>query len=159
MSELRLTVLLVSAAAFFAALAIWPWLPSATALRPGAGAAGPAAGTGTIAALPPLANFAATIERPLFSPSRRPAAADRPAPAGTSIEIRYRLQGLVTAGHERRALLKEAAGQHRLEVGEGDMVEGWTVKRIEQDRLVLSSPSGEATLTLGQAGAGAPTRP
>ena len=154
-----LTLLLASAAAFLAAAAIWPWLPSATASRPTAETARPAADSGAIAGLPPLASFAATVERPLFSPSRRPATADRQAPPGTNIEIRYRLQGLVTAGHERRALLKEAAGQRRLEVGEGDAVEGWIVKRIEQDRLVLSSSTGEATLTLGRAGAATPTKP
>jgi hypothetical protein len=43
-------------------------------------------------------------------------------------------------------------------VGSCDAVEGWIVKRIEQDRLVLFSPAGEKTLTLGRTGA-APAKP
>ena len=54
----------------------------------------------------------------------------------------YRLLGLVTAGPTRRAWLAE--GTRNFEIGEGDMLEGWTVQRIEQNRLVLSSPAGEA---------------
>jgi hypothetical protein len=69
------------------------------------------------------------------------------------------LQGLITAGQEKRALIADAASSRRLEVGEGDSVEGWIVKRIEQDRLVLSSPAGEAILTLRRTGTPPPAKP
>ena len=159
MSELRLAQSLTLAAALIAALAIWLWLPENIASRRSPEAPSPAADWGVIASLPPLASFAATIERPLFSPSRRPAAMAPTALPGATIEIHYRLQGLITTGRERRALLKEAASQRKIEVGEGDVIEGWIVKQIEQDHLVLSSPVGEATLTLGRTGAASPAKP
>jgi type II secretory pathway component PulC len=103
-----------------------------------------------LAALAPFVDYAATIERPLFSPSRRPEAAAA-APNASGIASRYRLQGLVIAGTTRHALVTEIAGGHTQELGEGDALEGWTVTRIEQDRVTLTSPAGEATLALPRA--------
>jgi type II secretory pathway component PulC len=71
------------------------------------------------------------------------------------IDGRYRLLGLVIAGSARHALIAPIAGGRTLELGEGEAVDGWTVTRIERDRVVLSSPAGEATLGL----TGSPTDP
>jgi type II secretory pathway component PulC len=87
--------------------------------------------------LPGLAAYAAIVERPLFVPSRRP-----PPDVTSSIEGRYRLLGIVGAGAKRRAFV--ADGTRRIEVGEGDAIDGWTVKEIEQDRVLLTSPAGDA---------------
>jgi hypothetical protein len=147
-------VALAAANLLVAALAIWPWVPeSAHTLR--LPAARSVADAPTLASLPPFTEFATTSERPLFSPSRRPPAAEQ---RGTSaLEGRYRLQGLVITGSARRALVAEIAGGRRFEVGEGEAIEGWVVKRIERDAVVFASPSGEATLTLRNATQ--PTKP
>jgi hypothetical protein len=55
-----------------------------------------------------------------------------------------------------------ADGERRFEIAEGATLEGWTVARIEQDRVLLSSSSGRAVLTLRRAaelGAEAPAAP
>jgi len=141
-----LTLALAALCALLAGAALWPWLPASEAAPRPPETARPAASANPFAALPPLADFSATVERPLFSPTRRPAAN---APAFTGgIGERWRLQGLLVAGKSRRAQLAEIAGGRILELGEGDKLEGWTVKKIEQDRLLLSSPAGEATLTV-----------
>jgi general secretion pathway protein N len=126
-----------------AAAAVWPWIaPPVPAVRasapPTAKQAPPA-----VAPLPPLASYAATIERPLFAPSRRPAPGAAAAP---SSETRFRLLGVVATGAKRRAFL--ADGTRRIEAAEGEVVDGWTIKQIGQDRVLLTSPAGETTLKL-----------
>jgi len=110
-----------------------------------------------LAPLGPFVAYAATIERPLFSPTRRPASLAA-APGAAAIEGRYRLQGLVIAGTARHALVTEIAGGRTRELGEGDALEGWTVTRIEQDRVMLTSPAGEAMLALPSAASPDPAK-
>ena len=102
--------------------------------------------------MPPLTKFSVIGERPLFSPSRRPVAGEKAAHAGPGVEQRYRLLGLLNTGDARRALLAE--GKRRFAVSEGAMLDGWRIARIEHDRIVLSSPAGEAVLQLQPAAAG-----
>ncbi|MBV9863378.1 MAG: hypothetical protein JO267_14665 [Alphaproteobacteria bacterium] len=139
----------MAAIAALVLLAIWPWFAGDGAALPQLPPPPPSGG-GALPSLPPLASFAAIAERPLFSPSRRPSMTDRGS-AAAALAGRYRLLGLVTTRDGRRALM--ADGSRTVELGEGDAVEGWSIKRIEQDRLVLSSPAGEAVLTLRQAAA------
>ena len=143
--ELRLNHLLGAAAAALVALAVWPWLISPAPARSVAAALDTAAAQ-PVPSLPPLARFAAISERPLFSPTRKPAPGEKAAPAGPGIDQRYRLLGLMNTGDSRRALLAE--GKRRFVIAERGILEGWTVARIEHDRVVLSSPAGEAVLIL-----------
>ena len=145
MIALRLDHALTAGALCFVALAVWPWLvppipetrPLAT--PPTAPAAPP------LTALPPLVSFAATVERPLFSPSRRPAA-NAPTTAAPAAESRYRLVGIVASGTKKTAFI--ADGGRRAQIGVGDAFDGWTVKEIGQNRVTLASPSGEMVLKL-----------
>ena len=143
---LRLNHLLAAGAATLAILAVWPWLQSASVATSSATLDAAASTAPELAVLPPVSRFSAIAERPLFSPARRPAPGEKAAPAGPGIEQRYHLLGLVSAGATKRALLAE--GKRRFAIGEGAALEGWTVTRIEHDRVVLSSPAGEAVLTL-----------
>ena len=127
-----------------AAIAVWPWLPIRAPAEPARTVTPAEDSAPRLASLAPFATFAETSERPLFSATRRPS----PAAAMIGIGSRYRLQGLVIAGAARHALIAPIAGGRALELGEGETVEGWTVTRIERDRVVLSSPAGEATLGL-----------
>jgi hypothetical protein len=137
---------LVAAAVFLGALALWPWVVSPPLAALTVPAANQTAKPAMPAALPPLASFVAVGDRPLFSPSRRPARAEAVAPVNTALENRYRLIGLVTTENARRAWIAE--GARHFEIGEGDMLDGWKIVRVERDRLLLSSPAGQATLTL-----------
>ncbi|HZT87897.1 MAG TPA: hypothetical protein VFA12_08005 [Stellaceae bacterium] len=141
---LRFDHALGAAAALLTALAVWPWLPHPP--PPAISVAAPASPAAPPALeLPPLASFTAVVERPLFSSSRRAGGGAKQAP-GAAFAGRYRLLGLIAAGDDRRALLAE--GPRVVELKEGDAVEGWRIKRIEQDRLILSSATGEAVLNL-----------
>ncbi len=135
---------LVAATLALAALTLMPWLPGrfapASVPAPAQGEALP-----RVPALPPFADFAAIAARPLFAPTRRPDAAR----AASAIETRYRLLGIVIAGAARHALLAPIAGGPALELAEGGAVEGWTVRKIESDRVLLASPAGaDASLAL-----------
>jgi hypothetical protein len=141
---------LAGAAVLLSLLAIWPWVAPQAAPGRATAAADTPPPPPAIADLPPLATFRAVFERPLFSPSRRPPADEATPVLGIGIAERYRLLGLLTAGQARRALLAE--GARRFEVAEGAALDGWTVTRIEQDRVVLSSPGGETELRLHRAG-------
>jgi hypothetical protein len=142
---LRLDHLLGGATAACALMAVWPWLfPPVPATRPlaTAPASTPAP---ALSALPPLTNFSAIVERPLFSPSRRPPPGVSAA-AGPLVASRYRLLGVLATGPKKRAFL--ADGARRVDVAEGERLDGWTVKQIGADSVRLSSSDGEAVLTL-----------
>jgi hypothetical protein len=127
---------LAVATAAMALLALLPWVMGGAVptLRPPA----PSETLPRLAALPPYSDFAEITARPLFSPTRRPDAASIPI----GIEARYRLLGIVIAGTARHALLAPVAGGAALELAEGGSVEGWTVQKIERDRVLLVSPAG-----------------
>lgn len=148
--SVRLNHVLGAAAIVFVVIAAWPWLfRPVPAIRPLA-APPTSAATPTLAPLPPLGIFAAIVERPLFSPSRRPQPGAGAA-LGTSIESRYRLIGIVATGPKKKAFIVE--GARRFEIAEGDTLDGWTVTEIGQDRVRLTSPAGEAALKLVPAAA------
>lgn len=160
MTDWRLRLPLSLAALVLAAAAVRPWLPDHAATPvPQPTARQAASAPARLAALPPLTHFAATIERPLFSPSRRPAAAPAAGLSGAALTRRYRLQGIIAVGAAKRALLIDRKGGRRLDIGQGETIDGWTVKRIAPDRLILASPAGEATLRLDNGAAAAtPTK-
>ncbi len=142
---LRLNLMLGGAALFLAGFAAWPWLvPPVPAVPPLI--AGPtAASAPALAALPPLASYAAIVERPLFSPSRRPAPGAEPAAAASTVS-RYRLLGIIGSGPKKSAFV--ADGARRIEIDAGGTLDGWTVKEIGQDSITLTSPTGDAVLKL-----------
>ena len=146
----RLNHVLAGAAVLLTVLAIWPWVAPASAPGLSAEVSEAAPPAQAIADLPPLATFSAVFERPLFSPSRRPPPDEKVPALDGGVAARYRLLGLLTAGETRRALLAE--GSRRFEIAEGAALDGWIVARIEQDRMVLSSPVGETVLKLHRVG-------
>ena len=155
MPALRLNHLLGGAAAACAAIAAWPWLsPPVPATRP-LTAASVSAPAPALAALPPLTNFSAIVERPLFSPSRRPPPGA--ATAGPSVASHYRLLGVVATGAKRRAFLSD--GTRHVDVAEGERLDDWTVKQIGTDSVLLSSSEGEAVLKLKPAAAEPSAKP
>lgn len=147
---LRLNHMLGLASVVLAAATAWPWLvPPVPSVRPLAPAPASAPAP-AVAALPPLASYAAVVERPLFSPSRRPPPGAS-AIQGPSIESRYRLVGIVATGPKRKAFIAE--GTQRRQIAPGDTLDGYNVSEIGEDRVKLTSPSGEAVLKLAPAAA------
>lgn len=97
---------------------------------------------GTLEPLPPLEEYASIIERPLFLPDRRPPeeAPDQPdvAPPEEPTDLAgVDLNAVMITSKVISAWLRAPSSQELVRLRIGDDFEGWTVSRIEPDRLVL----------------------
>jgi hypothetical protein len=106
---------------------------------------------------PAPASFAALLERPLFSPTRRPpqaAPAPPPEPAAQAPPeppqqpIDFSLAGVVISGASRVALVQMLADGHVVQVAEGDEVDGWKAVTIDAQRAVFRRGDSEQELAL-----------
>jgi hypothetical protein len=111
-----------------------------------------------IFALPPAEDFAAIVERPVFSPSRRPLAAPAPVidQGGDFV-----LVGIVISDGKPFALVRPQPGAPPVRVDEGGSIAGWTAEAILADMVRFRR--GEATIELDLAydapGLGPPAPP
>jgi hypothetical protein len=98
------------------------------------------------AAMPSRGTFTAIVERPLFSPSRRPPVEGI---AADSIPILdFSLFGIVISTGEPSAIVKPDSGGDPVRVTEGETMSGWTVARIEADRILVQQGATERELLL-----------
>jgi hypothetical protein len=91
---------------------------------------------------PPLDRFAAIVERPLFTATRRPAPAAPAAPVVSAEGLilgAYRLTGVVVTPTHRLLLLRRQDDRRTIRVAEGEAVDGWTIVRVASDKLVVES--------------------
>ncbi len=88
-------------------------------------------------AMAPVEDFSAILERPLFSPTRRPPAEGVVATAASEPELQVTLVGVIISSDEQIALvrLKDATRFARLSVG--DSFQGWTLDSIEPSRITF----------------------
>jgi general secretion pathway protein N len=109
-----------------------------------------------------MEGLSATVDRPLFSPSRRaPAppvpAAEAPAlPPPPAPPPNVVLVGIVMDGESARAVIRAGADKKIMRARIGDDVGGWKVAQIEGRKLVLSLDDRLATFTLFNNRAGEP---
>jgi hypothetical protein len=95
--------------------------------------------------LPPI-NNEAMLSHPLFTSSRTPPS----TPMETSVQLPPspppRLVGVVgRAANARQALLESPSGEARGLMSEGEVFEGWTVRRIEGNTVRLTQPHATET--------------
>lgn len=96
----------------------------------------------------PLDLLSATLDRPLFSPSRRPPPAppsivQAPAPAAlASSPPTVVLLGVVMDGETARAVVRAGADKRLLRAQMGDDIDGWKVAQIDGRKVVLASEDG-----------------
>ena len=107
------------------------------------------------AAAQSLERLSATVDRPLFSPSRRPPAPPPPPvarapepPAPPPPPPDLVLSGIVMDGEGARAVVRVGAEKKNKRAQIGDDIGGWMVSQIEGRRLVLSRDGRFATFTL-----------
>jgi len=104
-----------------------------------------------------LEQLSTIVDRPLFSPSRRPPApppapppivqaAEPPAPSPPPPNLV--LFGVVMDGEGARAVLRAGADKKLVRAQIGDEIEGWKVSQIEGRKVVLSLDGRFATFTL-----------
>jgi hypothetical protein len=126
--------LVAAALVLLAATAALAQQPAATGKSPGVEASG-AAGNSDLSAMP-LERFHAIVERPLFSPTRRP-------PASLPGEVddgarQFQLKGAVVSASEQHALIVSQSTGKSYQVRTGDMVEGWRVERITEQSVAFT---------------------
>lgn len=110
-------------------------IPAGTARKV---AAAPAKLLPPIAQTPPEQAYPETVQRPLFTPTRRPAPPQATAGAPSFQKGQFQLLGVIIAGNTKTAMLREkASGKiHRLEVGRE--VNGVRVATIDRDTVTLA---------------------
>jgi hypothetical protein len=102
-----------------------------------------------------MEGLSASVDRPLFSPSRRapappplPAAQVAAPPPPPAPPPNVVLVGIVMDGETARAVIRAGAEKKILRARIGDDVDGWKVAQIEGRKLVLSLDDRLATFTL-----------
>lgn len=98
---------------------------------------------------PPLDRFAAAIERPLFSPDRRPPAeAPSVVVASADQALTATLSGILFADSGSVALLTAVGDSTPVRVSQGDLYLGWKLTRINPDNVVFERDGEQVTLEL-----------
>jgi len=92
--------------------------------------------------LGPLDAYADMVNRPLFSPGRRPSASTPGRSTATHAPVsvhrgRFKLAGVVILGKTRYALLKYESDQDFVRIEEGQTIHDWTVTAIGPGEVVL----------------------
>jgi general secretion pathway protein N len=115
----------------------------------------PAAALANPVAAQPLDQLSTILDRPLFSPSRRPPAPPPPPvvqapapPAPPPPPPDLVLFGVVMDGEGARAVVRNEADKKILRAQIGDEIGGWKVSQIEGRRVVLSLDGRFATFKL-----------
>jgi len=96
----------------------------------------------------PLDQLPAIVDRPLFSPSRRPPAAPPPvvqAPTASALPSpppSVILLGVAMDGQNARAVIRVGADNRLLRAQMGDEIDGWKVAQIDGRKVVLASEDG-----------------
>lgn len=156
-------------AALLLAATVWPFVApaspgdgEASARRPARPFLVPSAAD---LALPPLETFSETLNRPLFTATRRPpsplaalhgqaapaapAPPERTGPKGERLLLgTYLLNGIVVAGDRKIVMLKHAGSGKTLRVGEGDTLDDWTVSSVSADQVTLRRGDREEKMSI-----------
>jgi hypothetical protein len=93
------------------------------------------------------AALGATLERPLFSPARRPA----PAPAAAeSVDAASPASQLVAVaiGPDRSAAILRLTSGKTLVLLQGEQIDGWVLSEVAPHRVMLRSGAGQVGLKL-----------
>jgi hypothetical protein len=95
-----------------------------------------------------LEDFSAVLERPLFSPTRRPPAEGAVPPQPSEPELQVTLVGVIISSEEQIAIvrLKDASRFARLSVG--DSFQGWILDSIEPSRVTFRRGDVEEIIEL-----------
>lgn len=91
----------------------------------------------TAALVPPIESFSNILERPLFWASRRPPTDFPSAPKGDAAVVDFVLHGIVITSDERFAMFQQGSPSRLIRLNEGQELQGWTVRSILGDRVLL----------------------
>lgn len=112
--------------------------------------------------MPPIERFSETVTRPLFMATRRPPEPGAPAAAAperaTNALPALEVSGIIISPRERLALLARGRSSEVIRVSEGELIEGWVVKSILPDRVILEQNGTQQELKLKDKAPRAPDR-
>jgi hypothetical protein len=115
--------------------------------------------------LPPLAALSETIERPLFSETRRPPEVESddalvsPAEAPVEPSAKFVLFAIIITDDERAVLVANPQGGEPIRVAEGDTIAGWQLDSVKNDRAIFSMEGEIQEVALRTFGPPPPPRP
>jgi hypothetical protein len=144
--SLLAAVALVMAGIIYAEIRARPTVESETPSNPAATEGRTASHLPRRQTMPERTRFVTIVSRPLFSASRRPRSEEPPVVNAPTLD--FSLSGIVTATGEPLALIKPDAGGDTVRVKQGQEVFGWTVSRIEADRIQVQHDGMESELLL-----------
>ncbi len=99
-------------------------------------------------AMAAIEDFESVLERPLFSPSRRPAPAEDVAASALDQEFDYTLKGVLIDNETRIALLYHKGGAGIARQAEGTKIDGWLLKEVGADFIVVERNGEEEIVEL-----------
>jgi type II secretory pathway component PulC len=103
-------------------------------------------------AVPSMDRFPAAFDRPLFNTDRIPAPGPEentaPTQRNVSSAMDARLMGVVGSKGQRFALIRLAGAVKSTRLRAGDTFQGWRLRQIQKDRVVLSRNNKSVTLKL-----------
>ncbi len=94
----------------------------------------------------PMEDFQVILERPIFSPSRRPPLAESVEVPLMQSGVAFTLKGILIDENQRIALFRSKSSDKVVRLREGDEIEGWTLVRIEADHVTLARGGIETDL-------------
>ena len=97
---------------------------------------------------PPIERFAAALDRPLFSPGRRPPEGEPSAGVVEDRTLSATLQGTLFANSGSVALLTAVGESSPVRVSEGELFLGWRLLEIHPDNVVFERDEETVTLEL-----------
>jgi len=98
--------------------------------------------------LPRVETFATIVERPIFSPTRRPPPEAEVALDEAFSNLDLLLVGVVISSNERIAIVLPKNHTDVVRLGAGDLFQGWTVDMIEPDRVTFRRDGLEEQIEL-----------
>ena len=96
---------------------------------------------------PPLSAYSAVIERPLFARNRRPLPPQAAAATAGNVNS-FVLAGVTVAAKQRIAFILHGTPPAIARLTVGQTIDGWTVREIGDDRVVLRNHTTEFTILL-----------
>ncbi len=85
----------------------------------------------------PAESFSIILERPLFSPTRRPPAEGTVTIESGEPELEVTVVGIIISSEEQIAIIKPKGESRFVRLSEGDSFQGWILETIEPDRITF----------------------
>jgi hypothetical protein len=115
--------------------------------------------------LPPLVALSETVERPLFSETRRPLEVESAVPPVSAAPVplgpsgKFVLSAIVITDDERAVLIDNPQTGEPVRLAEGESIGGWRLDRVETDRATFSREGETREVALRTFEPRAPSRP